>query len=203
MSLVNFVVIGYLLWKNVLPFADLMALGAAGGVGRRAGAGARPRRAVLRHVDVRDPGAPRREPARSPSRCGSRPAIGSRSGGSADDDDAPAPPPLVEAVDESLEDLRAEPDARRAIIRCYARFERAAAAAGLQRARAADADGVHARRAVAPARAARRRARAHRAVRAGAVQRSAPGRRGARPRARCARRHQGGDRRGGESMPRV
>jgi hypothetical protein len=42
---------------------------------------------------------------------------------------------MVEAVDESLEDLRAEPDARRAIIRSYARFERAAAAVGLQRER--------------------------------------------------------------------
>jgi hypothetical protein len=47
--------------------------------------------------------------------------------------DAP-PPPLIDAVDDSLEDLRAEPDARRAIIRCYARFERAAAASGLERA---------------------------------------------------------------------
>jgi len=50
-----------------------------------------------------------------------------------DDPDEPTPPPLVRAVDESLEDLRAEPDARRAIIRCYARFERAAAASGLER----------------------------------------------------------------------
>jgi hypothetical protein len=42
-------------------------------------------------------------------------------------------PPLAEAVEESLEDLRDEPDARRAIIRCYARFERAAADFGLSR----------------------------------------------------------------------
>jgi hypothetical protein len=46
---------------------------------------------------------------------------------------APPPPALVEAVDESAEDLRSEPDARRAIIRCYARFERAAAVSGLAR----------------------------------------------------------------------
>jgi hypothetical protein len=32
--------------------------------------------------------------------------------------------PLAEAVDNSLEDLRQEPDARAAIIRCYGRFER-------------------------------------------------------------------------------
>ena len=48
-------------------------------------------------------------------------------------EDEDAEPPLARAVDESLEDLRAEPDARRAIIRCYARFERAAAASGLAR----------------------------------------------------------------------
>jgi hypothetical protein len=49
-----------------------------------------------------------------------------------DGDDSPLPP-LAEAVEDSLEDLRAEPDARRAIIRCYARFERAAADSGLAR----------------------------------------------------------------------
>jgi hypothetical protein len=37
------------------------------------------------------------------------------------------------AVDESLDDLRAEPDLRRAIIAAYARMERALAAAGLPR----------------------------------------------------------------------
>jgi Domain of unknown function (DUF4129) len=36
---------------------------------------------------------------------------------------------LVEAVEESLEDLRLEPDARAAIIKCYKRFEHATAAA--------------------------------------------------------------------------
>lgn len=45
-----------------------------------------------------------------------------------------APPSsLVEAVEESVEDLGTEPDPRRAIIRCYARFERLAAASGLAR----------------------------------------------------------------------
>jgi hypothetical protein len=51
-------------------------------------------------------------------------------------DEEPARPPeapLVVAVEESLDDLRGEGDARRAIVRCYARFERAAAAAGLPR----------------------------------------------------------------------
>jgi hypothetical protein len=134
LSLVNFVVIGYLLWKNVLPFADFMALGAAGGAGGAlphepppdapffvtwtfallallAGAGAV---AFAVWLTSSDRLAKWWEP----------------------DEDAPVPSPMVEAVDESLEDLRAEPDARRAIIRSYARFEHAAAAVGLERARA-------------------------------------------------------------------
>ena len=43
------------------------------------------------------------------------------------------PSPLAEVVAESVEDLSTEPDARRAIIRCYARFERLAADSGLAR----------------------------------------------------------------------
>jgi hypothetical protein len=42
--------------------------------------------------------------------------------------------PLRAAVAESLDDLRAEPDARRAIIGCYRRFERAVAASRVPRA---------------------------------------------------------------------
>jgi hypothetical protein len=41
--------------------------------------------------------------------------------------------PLGTAVEESLEDLGAEGDPRRAIVRCYARFERVAADSGLER----------------------------------------------------------------------
>jgi hypothetical protein len=41
--------------------------------------------------------------------------------------------PLEALVEESLEDLRSEADPRRAIVRCYARFEHAAADAGLER----------------------------------------------------------------------
>ena len=60
-------------------------------------------------------------------------ALGARSLARPDDraDDARAP--LEAAVEEGAEDLRTEPDARRAIVRCYARFERAAADAGLPR----------------------------------------------------------------------
>jgi len=51
------------------------------------------------------------------------------------EDADPAMPgaPLQTAVEESLDDLRAEGDPRRAIVRCYARFERMAAASGLER----------------------------------------------------------------------
>ena len=42
--------------------------------------------------------------------------------------------PVAVAVEESLEDLEREPDARVAIIRCYRRFERALAEAGAPRA---------------------------------------------------------------------
>jgi len=45
----------------------------------------------------------------------------------------PAPEPLAEAVADSLEDFDTEPDPRRAIIRCYARFERVAENSGLAR----------------------------------------------------------------------
>jgi hypothetical protein len=40
---------------------------------------------------------------------------------------------VVEAIDESLDDLRREPDVRRAIIACYARMERALERAGSAR----------------------------------------------------------------------
>ena len=43
--------------------------------------------------------------------------------------------PLAAAVDESLDDLRAEPDPRRAVIAAYARLERVLAAHGLPRGR--------------------------------------------------------------------
>jgi hypothetical protein len=42
--------------------------------------------------------------------------------------------PLLAAVDESLDDLASEPDARAAIIKCYRRFERVAARARVPRA---------------------------------------------------------------------
>ena len=131
LSLVNVLVLGYLLWMNVLPLADFMALGLGGGSGTA---------------------LPQERPADAPFFITWTFAVVALVAGCAalalalwvtssdrlarwweGDADDPAPPPLVEAVEESLEDLRAEPDARRAIIRCYARFERAATASGLER----------------------------------------------------------------------
>ena len=60
-------------------------------------------------------------------------SLGARLARPDDDDEGPAASPLEAAVDDSVEDLRAEPDPRRAIVRCYARFERAAAASGVER----------------------------------------------------------------------
>jgi hypothetical protein len=47
--------------------------------------------------------------------------------------DKTAPEVLAAALDESLDDLRTDPDLRRAIIAAYARMERALAAAGVRR----------------------------------------------------------------------
>ena len=136
LSIVNFVVLAYLLWKNVLPLAELMFLGAgAGALG----------------------GVPGEEQPTAPFLINWTFAVlALLAGGAAlglaiwfasagrlarwferetDEDEEPVPPPLVAAVDESLDDLRGEADARRAIRRCYARFERAAAASGLERLR--------------------------------------------------------------------
>ena len=51
-------------------------------------------------------------------------------------DPRPAPEVLAAALDESLDDIRGDPDLRRAIIAAYARMETALAAAGLPRHRA-------------------------------------------------------------------
>jgi len=131
LSLVNFVVIAYLLWQNVLPLAALMSLGQDAGSATT---------------------LPQEAPVHAPffitwtfavlalvAGCGALAltlcvAFSDRLAEwwERHTDDA-APPPLLGAVEESVEDLRAEPDARRAIMRCYARFERAAAASGLER----------------------------------------------------------------------
>ena len=49
------------------------------------------------------------------------------------EDDAAVAEQLADVLDETLDDLRAEPDPRRAVIAAYARLERSFAAAGLPR----------------------------------------------------------------------
>ncbi|MBI4012358.1 MAG: DUF4129 domain-containing protein [Candidatus Rokubacteria bacterium] len=62
--------------------------------------------------------------------------------------DSRARQPLIEVVEASLEDLRREPDVRRAIILCYRRFEQALARSGVPR-EAAETPGEFMRRALA------------------------------------------------------
>lgn len=131
-SLLNVLLIAYLLWRGALPLAELLALGQGAGSGS--------------------------VPAMPENPLGVPPFLTWTFGGLAlaaglaalalalwiafserlagwweRDAPEPPPPPLAEAVEASLEDLRAEPDARRAIIRCYGRFVRAAADSGIER----------------------------------------------------------------------
>ena len=131
LSILNFAVLAFLLWKNLMPLTVLLSTGQ--GIGA---AGALPQE---RSVDAPFFITWTFAILALAVGCGalafalwvtSRDRLARWWERDADD---PASPPLVEAVEESLEDLRAEPDARRAIIRCYARFERAAAVSGLER----------------------------------------------------------------------
>jgi hypothetical protein len=132
MSIVNFLVIGYLLWTNVLPLEALRGLAAAG-AGGEAGVEAAPSAPFLATWTF----------ALIAALAGVAAivlalwfAMGERLTqwwAREREEEEPPPVPLVAAVEDSLEDLRGEPDARHAIIRCYARFERAAAAAGTAR----------------------------------------------------------------------
>ena len=108
------------------------------GAGRRVGGGAASRRQPpssappARHLDLRRPRASWRASERSASPLWV--AFGDRLARRDERRRGPGRAlPLAAAVEDSLEDLRAEPDPRRAIIRCYARFERAAADSGVER----------------------------------------------------------------------
>jgi hypothetical protein len=134
LSLLNLLVLAYLLWRGAIPLAGLLSFG------QGAGSGTGPTLAL--------PGAIGAPPLATWTFATLALAAGLGAlalavwvtfgerlaewweGAAAD---APPLPPLAAAVEESLEDLRAEPDARRAIIRCYARFERVAADSGFQR----------------------------------------------------------------------
>jgi len=131
LSVLNFAVLAYLLWQGVIPLAGLLGLGP--------GAGSVPDVAVT---------VPKSAPAVITWAFGILAvaaglgalalalwvALADRVDRSEDESADGVPPASLEAaVEESLEDLRAEADARRAIVRCYARFERAAADSGVER----------------------------------------------------------------------
>jgi Domain of unknown function (DUF4129) len=131
LSLLYFVVLGYVLWQRGIPFMAMML-----------GHGARAVDAVAQEVPVAAPplvtwtfGVLAIVTGLGALAFALWVAFGDRLAdwlGNASGDDAPRAP-LAAAVEDSLEDLRAERDPRRAIIRCYARFERAAADSGLAR----------------------------------------------------------------------
>ena len=131
LSLLYFVVLGYVLWQRGIPFMAMMlgpGPGAVDAVAQEAPAVAPPLITWTWGVLALAAGL-------GALAFALWVAFSDRLGGwfeNAAGDDAPRAP-LVTAVEDSLEDLRAEPDSRRAIIRCYGRFERAAADSGLAR----------------------------------------------------------------------
>lgn len=131
LSLVYFVVVAYLLWRGAIPLAEMMAMrgsgGAPGDAGALPGPGAPP-------IVTWTFGALALALALAALAVALWVVFGERLTAWWQAPPVEAPPePLAAAVEESLEDLRAESDARRAIIRCYARFERVAAASGVAR----------------------------------------------------------------------
>jgi hypothetical protein len=130
LSLLNFLVLAYLIWRSGIPLAGLLALGGGAGPSgalAQAPVGAPP-------LVIWTFGALALVAGLGALALALWVAFGDRLAEWWEGADSEVPPsPLAEAVDESLEDLRAEPDARRAIIRCYARFERVAAHSGVER----------------------------------------------------------------------
>lgn len=131
-SLLYFIVLAYLIWRGAIPLVEVVSLG-GGGL-------------------LADSGAARVDPVSAPplitwtfgilalaAGLGALAlalwvAFGERLARWWDRPSSEAPAdPLDDAVAESLDDLRTESDARRAIIRCYSRFERAAADSGVER----------------------------------------------------------------------
>lgn len=134
LSFVYFLVLIYLVWRGAIPLADIVALvQGAGGAGLAAPSGdaAVPAPPLVTWTY----GALALAAGLGALAVASWVAVGDHltswwRGPAAED---ASPPPLVGAVAESLEDLRAEPDPRRAIVRCYARFQRVAADSGAAR----------------------------------------------------------------------
>lgn len=131
-SLVYFVAIAYLLWRGAIPLANVVLRGGgalpAGGIASGPDLGTPPPLVTWTFAALAIGAGLGALALALWVAFGDRlalwwgePAVDER------------PEPLVAAVDESLEDLRGESEPRRAIIRCYARFERVAAASGVAR----------------------------------------------------------------------
>jgi hypothetical protein len=130
LSFVYVAIVVYLLWKGAIPLAGMIAQQGAGAV---AGQGASPGSFAPPLVTYTF-GALALAVALATLAVALWVAFGERLASWWTREEAEAPSePLAAAVEESLEDLRAEADPRRAIIRCYARFERVATASGLAR----------------------------------------------------------------------
>jgi hypothetical protein len=133
LSLLNFIVLGYLLWRGTISFGGLLQLGSGAGSGFGPGF----------HRTIAESAPPLITWIFGALALGAGlgalalalwVVMGDRAAAEPEaDDDLPGRAPLEAAVEVSLDELRAEPDARRAIIRCYARFERAAAESGVER----------------------------------------------------------------------
>jgi hypothetical protein len=131
LTLAYFVAVAYLLWRGAIPLVDMLAQrGAGAALGDPAappGPGAPP-------IVTWTFGALALAVALGALALALWLAFGERVGAWWQGTPPEEPPePLAAAVEESLDDLRAESDPRRAIIRCYARFERVASDVGVAR----------------------------------------------------------------------
>jgi len=132
LSLANFVLVAYLIWRGVIPLTELLALG----------------RGTVSAIGAGAPQAPVGAPALLTWTFGVLAVVAALVAvalavwvGFGDrltewwmrrEEDASAPDAAA-VVAEPLEDPRAEHDPRRAIMRCYASFERVAADSGVTR----------------------------------------------------------------------
>ena len=131
LTLVYFIVVAYLLWRGAIPLVEMLA---QRGAGSAIGDAAAPPGPVAPPLVTWTFGALALAVALGALALALWVAFGERlavwwHGAPADE----PPEPLAAAVEESLDDLRAESDPRRAIIRCYARFERVASNSGVTR----------------------------------------------------------------------
>ena len=131
LSLANFVLVAYLIWRGVIPLTELLALG----------------RGAVSALGATAPQAPVGAPALLTWTFGVLAVVaalvalalalwigfGDRLAEWWTGGDEDAPPSDAVAAAEPLEDPRAEIDPRRAIMRCYAYFERVAAKSGVAR----------------------------------------------------------------------